>query len=258
MVESRLLKAVQLSDMVSAAEKLVVAEESRIRDSRVPLMSTDIKKIRLELKNRQAHENSSEVIVGIKRARPQDKGDIEADVFFALNYAQLFVLIRQEVILDLTAEMTNIHAAEVVKTIIENSSKQIVSCSTPSSETVALYTITQNFTTDPEFGDSISFGPDSTEKPKGASTISHYVDMLQNYQFGILNKNDKGHVFINYTKLNRHLKIKLLEKFVKNQFGSNTLRVFRCLTNGLKIEEKQVINLYFKNLHFYLIIFLDY
>ncbi|KAG0370754.1 RNA polymerase III subunit C82 [Gamsiella multidivaricata] len=265
MVKEKCLIAVRPSDSLNATDKEMAEEKRETDKMTLPPTAAELANIRKTLGAQKLQDQTSS-IVGLKRTldttdhdrfegdkrRKLTDGDlviveeVEADVFFKINYERFIIRWRNMKIASLYEIRLNPTAKKIMNTILTLAEERMINCKEDFSNPVNIMLLLNNLPKDVNLVDTLEFDPQelgpSSVKPKVGECLEKYIEILEADLMKILRKDAgrSGQYIIHLRMAAKILKRNLIQDIVATRFGSPYVRIMNMLLEKGKLEEKQI------------------
>ncbi|KAF9334333.1 DNA-directed RNA polymerase III subunit RPC3 [Podila minutissima] len=249
MVKEKCLIAVRPSDSLTATDRDMAEEKRETDKMTLPPTAAEMAAIRRTLGSQRDQELSKTNIVGLKRTLDSvdtDGGDkrrrldfgeltineeVEADVFFKINYERFIIRWRNTQIAELYEARLNPTAKTIMNTILTLAEERMINCK----EDLSL-----------DLAETLEFQQQELgingSKPKTGECLDKYIEILEADLMQILKKDGgrTGQYVINLKAASKIMKKNLIQTVISSRFGSPYVRIMNMLLDKGKLEEKMI------------------
>ncbi|KAF9385512.1 RNA polymerase III subunit C82 [Podila verticillata] len=266
MVKEKCLIAVRPSDSLTATDRDMAEEKRETDKMTLPPTAAEMTAIRKNLGSQRSQELSKTTIVGLKRTLDSVDSDgydgdkrrkldfseltiheeVEADVFFKINFERFVIRWRNMQIADLYEARLNPTAKAIMNTILTLAEERMINCKEDSSSPVNIMLLLNTLPKDINLIDTLEFEQQelgiNNSKPKAGECLEKYIDILEADLMHILKKDGgrSGQYVINLKAASKIMKKNLIQGVVSSRFGSAYVRIMNMLLDKGKLEEKMI------------------
>ncbi|KAG0351738.1 RNA polymerase III subunit C82 [Podila minutissima] len=264
MVKEKCLIAVRPSDSLTATDRDMAEEKRETDKMTLPPTAAEMAAIRRTLGSQRDQELSKTNIVGLKRTLDSvdtDGGDkrrrldfgeltineeVEADVFFKINYERFIIRWRNTQIAELYEARLNPTAKTIMNTILTLAEERMINCKEDSSSPVNIMLLLNSLPSSLDLAETLEFQQQELgingSKPKTGECLDKYIEILEADLMQILKKDGgrTGQYVINLKAASKIMKKNLIQTVISSRFGSPYVRIMNMLLDKGKLEEKMI------------------
>ncbi|KAG0013398.1 RNA polymerase III subunit C82 [Podila clonocystis] len=264
MVKEKCLIAVRPSDSLTAADRDMAEEKRETDKMTLPPTAAEMAVIRRNLGSQRDQDLSKTTIVGLKRTLDSvdtDGGDkrrrldfgelaineeVEADVFFKINYERYIIRWRNTQIADLYEARLNPTAKTIMNTILTLAEERMINCKEDLSSPVNTMLLLNSLPPSLDLAETLEFQQQELGingiKPRAGECLDKYIDILEADLMQILKKDGgrTGQYVINLKTASKIMKKNLIQTVISSRFGSPYVRIMNMLLDKGKLEEKMI------------------
>ncbi|KAG0095457.1 DNA-directed RNA polymerase III subunit RPC3 [Podila epicladia] len=264
MVKEKCLIAVRPSDSLTATDRDMAEEKRETDKMTLPPTAAEMAAIRRTLGSQKDQELSKTTIVGLKRTLDSvdnDGGDkrrrldfgeltineeVEADVFFKINYERFIIRWRNTQIAELYEARLNPTAKTIMNTILVLAEERMINCKEDLSSPVNTMLLLNSLPASLDLAETLEFQQQELgingSKPRAGECLDKYIDILEADLMQILKKDGgrTGQYVINLKAASKIMKKNLIQTIISSRFGSPYVRIMNMLLDKGKLEEKMI------------------
>ncbi|KAF9308231.1 DNA-directed RNA polymerase III subunit RPC3 [Podila horticola] len=264
MVKEKCLIAVRPSDSLTATDRDMAEEKRETDKMTLPPTAAEMAAIRRSLGSQRDQELSKTTIVGLKRTvdsvdtdggdkrRRLDFGEltiheeVEADVFFKINYERFVIRWRNTQIADLYEARLNPTAKTIMNTILTLAEERMINCKEDLSSPVNTMLLLNSLPSSLDLAETLEFQQQELgingSKPRAGECLDKYIEILEADLMQILKKDGgrTGQYVINLKTASKIMKKNLIQTIISSRFGSPYVRIMNMLLDKGKLEEKMI------------------